>query len=177
MCRYHSERRPRDRSHGGEYGCQSHSRKLPNPIDYPYERYANKYHCYFILIYLSTDDIENQKAARLAKQVDPSGQRTIGVLTKPDTLTVGAVKSKENWLAVLEGHRFKTTHGYFCTRQPDDGERARGITAAQARAAEHTFFNSTAPWSTSQQRHRFGTEVLVDNLSRLLSKVIDERWV
>lgn len=123
------------------------------------------------------DDIENQKAARLAKQVDPSGRRTIGVLTKPDTLTAGAVKSKENWLAVLEGRRDKTTHGYFCTRQPDDDERTKGITSAEARKAEKTFFESTSPWSGSKHRKRFGTENLVENLATLLSKVIDETYV
>ena len=122
----------------------------------------------------ATDDIENQKAARLAKQVDPSGKRTIGVLTKPDTLTVGAVKSKENWLAILEGRRHQTTHGYFCTRQPDDDERTRGITSAEARAAEKTFFATTSPWSSSKHRQRFGTENLVENSALLLSKVIDE---
>lgn len=121
-----------------------------------------------------TDDIENQKAARLAQQVDPTGQRTIGVLTKPDTLTAGAIKSKENWLALLEGQRGKTVHGYFCTRQPDDDERARGITPSDARATEKTFFNTTSPWSTSTHRDRFGTESLVDNLARLLSNIIDE---
>ncbi|KAI0753579.1 hypothetical protein BC629DRAFT_1554707 [Irpex lacteus] len=130
--------------------------------------------CLILLTLPMSDDIENQKAARLAKQVDPSGRRTIGVLTKPDTLTAGAVKSKENWLAVLEGRRDKTTHGYFCTRQPDDDERTKGITSAEARRAEKTFFESTSPWSGSKHRKRFGTENLVENLATLLSKVIDE---
>ncbi|KAI0693477.1 P-loop containing nucleoside triphosphate hydrolase protein [Cytidiella melzeri] len=130
--------------------------------------------CLILLTIPMSDDIDNQKAARLAKQVDPTGQRTIGVLTKPDTLTVGAVKSKENWLAVLEGRHLKTAHGYFCTRQPDDAERARGITPAEAREAEKTFFSTTNPWSTSKHRQRFGTENLVDSLALLLSKVIDE---
>ncbi|KAI0084205.1 P-loop containing nucleoside triphosphate hydrolase protein [Irpex rosettiformis] len=130
--------------------------------------------CLILLTIPMSDDIENQKAARLAKQVDPSGQRTIGVLTKPDTLTVGAVKSKENWLAVLEGRRDRTAHGYYCTRQPDDDERARGISSAEARAEEKAFFARTAPWSGSKARQRFGTENLVESLASLLSKIIDE---
>lgn len=126
----------------------------------------------------TTDDIENQKAARLAKQVDPTGRRTIGVLTKPDTLTLGAVKSKETWLAVLEGRsrdpEKMLAHGYFCTRQPDDDERSRGISGVEARKAEKAFFEGTSPWSGSRQRKRFGTENLVENLAALLSRVIDE---
>ena len=148
---------------------------MSHTFDHPHEWYVLRRLSYYRLALTApTDDIENQKAARLAKQVDPSGKRTIGVLTKPDTLTIGAVKAKENWLAVLEGRRDKTTHGYFCTRQPDDDERARGITSAEARAEEKAFFAKTAPWNASKNRQRFGTENLVENLASLLSKVIDE---
>ena len=127
----------------------------------------------------STDDIENQKAMSLAKQVDPSGLRTIGVLTKPDTLTAGATRSKELWLDILEGRDLKhpLKLGYYCTRQPDDDERARGISGTDARAAEAAFFNNTAPWSTSGHQHRFGTTNLVSSISKLLTQIIRESYV
>ncbi|KAI0706855.1 P-loop containing nucleoside triphosphate hydrolase protein [Cerioporus squamosus] len=99
-----------------------------------------------------SDDIENQKAARLAKLADSSGSRTI----------------------VLEGRRHMLRHGYYCTRQPDDDERTRGISGADARAAELAFFQSTAPWSSSSHQHRFGTANLVQNLSTLLRQIIRE---
>lgn len=140
----------------------------------------------------SPDDIDNQKALRLARDVDPSGLRTIGlprlfrvklnshnylgVLTKPDTLTSGAIKQQENWLDVLEGRNVhhRLHHGYFCTRQPDDAERSAGVSSTQARASEAAFFAKTAPWSKSSHQHRFGTPNVVKTLSSLLTNIIDD---
>ncbi|OSD00780.1 hypothetical protein PYCCODRAFT_1437127 [Trametes coccinea BRFM310] len=121
-----------------------------------------------------SDDIENQKAARLAQLADPHGLRTIGVLTKPDTLTAGSTKARQMWLDVLEGRRYPLLHGYYCTRQPDDDERSRGVSGAAAREAEAKFFTKTAPWATSQHQHRFGTANLVQNISKLLTQIIRE---
>ncbi|PCH44638.1 hypothetical protein WOLCODRAFT_139118 [Wolfiporia cocos MD-104 SS10] len=131
--------------------------------------------CLILVTLPMSDDIDNQKAARLARQVDPTGIRTIGVLTKPDTLLPGATKSRELWLEVLEGrsaHRLE--HGYFCTRQPDDAERAVGITAAEARAAEAHFFATTSPWNRTTHQNRLGTEKLVDTLNELLTRLIND---
>ncbi|KAH9937926.1 P-loop containing nucleoside triphosphate hydrolase protein [Epithele typhae] len=119
-----------------------------------------------------SDDIENQKAARLAKEADPSGERTIGVMTKPDTLSAGSTKARDLWLEVLEGRRHPLRHGYYCTRQPDDDERARGVSGIAARDAELAFFRSTPPWATSSHQRRFGTTHLVQNVSKLLTQII-----
>lgn len=130
----------------------------------------------------------------LARQVDPNGSRTIGryeiwllhsvahmsfagVLTKPDTLTSGATQSKESWLAIVEGRdvKFPLSLGYYCTRQPDEDERRAGITNAHARQVENDFFAHTPPWSATTHPQHFGTRNLVANLSKLLTKIIDER--
>jgi len=140
------------------------------------------------------DDIENQKALRLAHQVDREGRRTIGikfmtfcrfaltlcipgVMTKPDMLTIGSTKARDLWLDVIEGRRHSLTHGYYCTRQPDDAERSRGITSADARVAESTYFKDTSPWSTSVHKHRFGTNNLISTLSTLLVQIIKDTYV
>ena len=98
-------------------------------------------------------------------------------MTKPDTLGAGATKARDLWLEVIEGRRFPLRHGYYCTRQPDDEERANGITTSQARAAEQEFFSKTLPWSRSAQQNRFGTNQLISSLSKLLSQVIDDTYV
>ncbi|KAK7676574.1 hypothetical protein QCA50_020450 [Cerrena zonata] len=131
--------------------------------------------CIILVTLPMSDDIENQKAMRLAKQVDPIGTRTIGVLTKPDTLTTGAIKARNLWLDVIEGRRFSLRHGYYCTRQPDDEERSKGISAEEARRVEKDFFLRISPWSKSSQQYRFGTHNLINNISTLLSQLIDEK--
>ncbi|KAI0321975.1 P-loop containing nucleoside triphosphate hydrolase protein [Amylostereum chailletii] len=122
-----------------------------------------------------TDDLENQKALTLAREADPDGKRTIGVLTKPDVISKGS-RSRDLWLEVIEGRNAKKRllHGYFCTRQPDDDERDRGITFADARQAEARFFESTEPWSKSTNKNRFGIRKLVETLSPLLERIIKD---
>ncbi|EPQ51165.1 hypothetical protein GLOTRDRAFT_141261 [Gloeophyllum trabeum ATCC 11539] len=131
--------------------------------------------CLILVALPMTDDIENQKALRLAHQVDPKGLRTIGVLTKPDMLTSGATKARDLWMDVIEGRRHPLLNGYYCTRQPDDAERAKDISAAEARKVEADFFGNTIPWSRATNKNRFGTGNLVATLSKLLTKLIDER--
>ena len=147
-----------------------------------------RFHC----LIACSDDMENQKAMRLAREVDPSGLRTIGmliseisilaqshyvyvvgVLTKPDLVTTA--QKKESWLDVIEGRAFPLKHGYYCTRQPDEDDRAKGMTPSEARALEADFFLKTLPWTASPHQTRFGTQNMVANLSRQLSQVIAAR--
>ncbi|KAF9066275.1 P-loop containing nucleoside triphosphate hydrolase protein [Rhodocollybia butyracea] len=131
--------------------------------------------CIILVAIPMTDDIENQKALRLARQEDETGRRTIGVLTKPDMLGTGSTKTASLWLDVIQGVRHPLMHGYYCTRQPDDDERSAGIAPQQAREAEENFFKTTVPWSRSSHPGRFGTKNLVVTLSRLLVQVIDDK--
>jgi hypothetical protein len=97
----------------------------------------------------------------------------LGVLTKPDTLTSGATRQKEAWIDVIEGKKHVLKHGYYCTRQPEDSDRSRGITFDEARQVENAFFQQTLPWSKSIQIERFGTRNLTEKLSILLSEKIN----
>ncbi|KAH9884397.1 P-loop containing nucleoside triphosphate hydrolase protein [Cubamyces lactineus] len=118
------------------------------------------------------DDIQNQKAAQLAREVDPHGLRTIGVLTKPDALLDGSLGQKETYLNIVEGRAHQTKHGYFIVRLPDDAERRDGITHSDARVAEAKFFAERRPWATSSHRHRFGVKNLVKSVSEPLTELI-----
>lgn len=140
------------------------------------------------------DDIENQSAAFLAKQVDPKGRRTIGqlllasssmsllttypppigVLTKPDTLQSG---EESAWLDVLEGRRHPLTHGYYMTKQPAMKELSEKLPWDEARQRERLYFESTAVWANSGATNRLGTPNLTQSLSRLLSELIDQTYV
>ncbi|KAK7436890.1 hypothetical protein VKT23_018911 [Stygiomarasmius scandens] len=122
-----------------------------------------------------TDDMENQKALRLARTEDPQGLRTIGVLTKPDLLGPGSITAQERWKEVLEGRsRDSLGLGYFCTRQPDDAERALGATPTQARENEDAFFRNTSPWSSFIRREQFGIANLISVLNTQLTKRIND---
>ncbi|ESK87740.1 hypothetical protein Moror_11277 [Moniliophthora roreri MCA 2997] len=135
--------------------------------------FHTKGNCLILVAIPMTDDIENQKALRLARQVDPEGERTIGVMTKPDMIGPGSKKALDLWLEVIEGRRHPLLHGYYCTRQPDDEQRNKQISSAEARSLEGSFFRNTPPWATSLHTQRFGTANLTSALSRLLIDIIN----
>jgi hypothetical protein len=51
----------------------------------------------------------------MARGADKDGMRTIGVLTKADTIEPG---THENWLKVLKGETYPLKLGYFCVVNP-----------------------------------------------------------
>ncbi|KAF8310309.1 P-loop containing nucleoside triphosphate hydrolase protein [Clavulina sp. PMI_390] len=118
------------------------------------------------------DDIENQSAAYLAKHVDPSGLRTLGVLTKSDLVQEG---EERGWLDILEGRVHRLHHGYFITKQPAPKDVEEKITHAAARAAERRYFAEHPLWAdrSAEVRSRMGTVQLGQTLSKLLSQLIN----
>ncbi|KAF8997228.1 P-loop containing nucleoside triphosphate hydrolase protein [Hymenopellis radicata] len=119
------------------------------------------------------DDIQNQSAALLAKEVDPQGLRTVGVLTKPDTLQPG---EESGWLDILHGRKHRLHHGYFVTKQPGPQELLEDLAHAEARKREASYFANTLPWRNVLQtiKSRVGVPHLTSHLSKLLTERISE---
>ncbi|PBK94334.1 hypothetical protein ARMGADRAFT_90464 [Armillaria gallica] len=122
-----------------------------------------------------SDDIEMQAAVKLAKSRDPDGDRTIGVLTKPDMLTVGASGARQKWREIILGQdeKHKLKHGYYCVRLPDDDERKRKISRDESQALAKVYFEKNSPWKEFVDRSRFGIPALVHDISRLLVRLIE----
>ena len=99
------------------------------------------------------------------------------VLTKPDTLTVGAISEKQKLHDLIAGEDIDTSHylryGYYCVKLSDDAERANNPTRAEREQAEQNFFASTPPWNEVNVRERFGIRNLVIDLSRHLTDLLD----
>ncbi|KAF8839209.1 hypothetical protein BDN67DRAFT_1012512 [Paxillus ammoniavirescens] len=120
-----------------------------------------------------SDDMQNQLSVRLAREADPDGERTIGVLTKPDTLGDGAVSAKRMWIDVIEGHQHVLQHGYYCVRLPDDAQRTQRLSRAAFQRLEAEYFDTTLPWSEVTDRGRFGIPAFVSDISALLVRLIE----
>ncbi|KAF5352891.1 hypothetical protein D9757_012099 [Collybiopsis confluens] len=118
------------------------------------------------------DEMENQEAAKLAKKMDSSGNRTIGVLTKPDSMSSGAIGSRQRWQDVLQGRIYPLHHGYYCVRLADDAERALRLTRIESERLSADFFAKTEPWGTLDQS-RFGVPNFVRDISQLLLMMIE----
>lgn len=84
----------------------------------------------------ANQDLATSDALKLAKEVDPDGQRTIGVLTKLDLMDAGT-----NALDILENRLFPLRRGYIgivCRSQKDIDENRLDIRASQEK--ERQFF-------------------------------------
>ncbi|EGO22889.1 hypothetical protein SERLADRAFT_471404 [Serpula lacrymans var. lacrymans S7.9] len=138
------------------------------------ETYISRENTIILTTIPMSDDMENQLAVKLAKEADPEGERTIGILTKPDNVGPGDVSKRQTWRNVLEGREHILTHGYYCVRLPNDAERAEKLTRAEAQARALGFFNSTKPWSEIADRGRFGIPGFVNDISELLIQLIEK---
>ncbi len=60
------------------------------------------------------------------RQVDPHGQRTLGVLTKPDQIEAGTEAQYHNIFTNCNPTRFKLELGYFAVKNPTQQELNEG---------------------------------------------------
>ncbi|GAA6051372.1 hypothetical protein NBRC10513_000359 [Rhodotorula toruloides] len=132
--------------------------------------------CLILLTITMRDDFQNQKAVLLAKEADPDGKRTIGVLTKPDTLQTG---EHPTWLDLLENRRHHLSNGYFVTKQPAPDDLIKNLTYKETREAEKEYFERNEPWRSLEvaTRRRLGIGRLTGFLSDRLRRYIAEKYV
>ncbi|KIO06579.1 hypothetical protein M404DRAFT_138011 [Pisolithus tinctorius Marx 270] len=119
-------------------------------------------------------DFENQGAHHLAKQHDPEGKRTVGVLTKPDRIPRG---EEESWIRLIRNEVEPLDNNWYCVKQPSSHDISQGINWVGARNMERDFFATTKPWSSLDSHlHRFlGTSRLTERLSAILAELIARR--
>ncbi|CAG8691555.1 9646_t:CDS:2, partial [Scutellospora calospora] len=79
------------------------------------------------------DEIENQPIVTYAKEADPGGIRTLGVLTKPDQIEED---THDIWLRILRGEAYKLDLGYYIIKNPSKKQLNDGITFEEAREDE-----------------------------------------
>lgn len=114
-------------------------------------------------------DIATQGILRMAKVVDPHGQRTLGVLTKPDLVDKGAEKDT---LELVQGRRHKLRLGYCVVR--NRAQQERDITTAERHKKESLFFSS-GPFSTIS-KNRIGIPSLHKRLRDLLNDITQREF-
>ncbi|KAG9296191.1 hypothetical protein G9A89_014783 [Geosiphon pyriformis] len=111
------------------------------------------------------DEIDNQAIVTLAKKVDEKGVRTLGVLTKPDTIESGTHGA---WLKIMRGEKHKLSLGYYVVKNPSQEDLMKHITFPKARKAEKAFFEMHDSWKQYEFKNRIGVDNLRGKLSELL---------
>ncbi|XP_077706986.1 dynamin-1 isoform X12 [Canis aureus] len=128
-------------------------------------QFVTKENCLILAVSPANSDLANSDALKVAKEVDPQGQRTIGVITKLDLMDEGTDARD-----VLENKLLPLRRGYIgvVNRSQKDIDGKKDISAALA--AERKFFLSHPSY-----RHladRMGTPYLQKVLNQQLTNHI-----
>jgi hypothetical protein len=135
--------------------------------------YISKPNAIIVCTVSAKQEMENTVVRELARRYDPTGKRTLGVITKPDRLEKGAEQAKIN---VLLGKTYKLELGYYVCRNRTPEELNMGTSFLQARQNEQEFFATKQPWCDldGMVKSRMGVNHLEAKLTPLLTERIIE---
>ncbi|XP_061460019.1 dynamin-1 isoform X6 [Rhineura floridana] len=128
-------------------------------------QFVTKENCLILAVSPANSDLANSDALKIAKEVDPQGQRTIGVITKLDLMDEGTDARD-----VLENKLLPLRRGYIgvVNRSQKDIDGKKNIQAALA--AERKFFLSHPAYR--HMADRMGTPYLQKILNQQLTNHI-----
>ncbi|KAI8896873.1 P-loop containing nucleoside triphosphate hydrolase protein [Globomyces pollinis-pini] len=118
------------------------------------------------------DDIANQSVHSIARETDPEGMRTVGVLTKPDTIEANCYGP---WQDLMVGNSHSLHHGYFMVLNPKKSELEQSIKFGTARKNESKYFKTVSPWNSYHiPKNKLGVNNLKIFLSELLADMMEQ---
>ncbi|GMP62242.1 hypothetical protein CsSME_00024417 [Camellia sinensis var. sinensis] len=130
--------------------------------------YVEKPNSIILAISPANQDIATSDAIKLAREVDPSGERTFGVLTKLDLMDKGT-----NALDVLEGRSYRLQHPWVGIVNRSQADINKNVDMVVARRKEQEYF-ATSP-DYAHLTSKMGSVYLAKLLSKQLESVIRAR--
>ncbi|KFA51298.1 hypothetical protein S40293_04398 [Stachybotrys chartarum IBT 40293] len=129
-------------------------------------RYMNRPRSIILAVVSAKNEYVLQDVTVLAKQADPQGLRTMGLITKPDTLDSGS-DSEKSWVQLALNQDVELTLGWHVLK--NRSYEQRDFTLAQRDADEEDFF-STGIWMSIDR-----SSCAVKNLKSRLSSVLKQQ--
>ncbi|XP_069616812.1 interferon-induced GTP-binding protein Mx1-like [Ranitomeya imitator] len=108
-------------------------------------------------------DIATTEVLEMAREVDPTGERTIGVLTKPDLVDAGA---ESEVLRVVQNRVYSLRKGYMMVKCRGQREIQENISHERAVQNEKNFFETHEHFSVLVKRG----QATIPNLAERLTK-------
>ncbi|KAI3826856.1 hypothetical protein L1987_00915 [Smallanthus sonchifolius] len=127
--------------------------------------YVDKPNSIILAISPANQDIATSDAMKLAKEVDPSGERTFGVLTKLDLMDKGT-----NALDVLEGRAYRLQHPWVGIVNRSQADIMKNTDMIYARRREQEYFYTSPDYG--HLASKMGSVYLAKLLSQHLESVI-----
>ncbi|CAN8318469.1 unnamed protein product [Cochlearia groenlandica] len=130
--------------------------------------YVEKPNCLILAISPANQDIATSDAIKLAKEVDPKGDRTFGVLTKLDLMDKGT-----NALDVIEGRSYRLQYPWVGIVNRSQADINKNVDMMVARRKEREYFETSLDYG--HLASKMGSEYLAKMLSKLLESIIRAR--
>ncbi|CAK1356816.1 unnamed protein product [Cercospora beticola] len=115
-------------------------------------------------------DLATQEILELAAEADVHGDRTLGVLTKPDLVDRGA---ESGVLDLVEGRARQMKLGWHIIRNPGQKE-LKDVNVVRS-DLEATFFRSSTPWN-GVEKDKVGIESLRLRIKDVLSSLVKKEF-
>ncbi|XP_061351246.1 phragmoplastin DRP1C-like isoform X2 [Gastrolobium bilobum] len=130
--------------------------------------YVEKPNCIILAISPANQDIATSDAIKIAREVDPSGERTFGVVTKLDLMDKGT-----NAVDVLEGRQYRLQHPWVGIVNRSQADINKNVDMIAARRKEREYFETSPEYG--HLAHKMGSEYLAKLLSQHLEQVIRQK--
>ncbi|CAK8570429.1 unnamed protein product [Lathyrus sativus] len=147
---------------------EGQSETIVQDIENMVRSYVEKPNCIILAISPANQDIATSDAIKIAKEVDPSGERTFGVVTKLDLMDKGT-----NAVDVLEGRHYRLQHPWVGIVNRSQADINKNVDMIIARKKEREYFETSPEYG--HLAHKMGAEYLAKLLSEHLEIVIRQR--
>ncbi|KAG7664537.1 DNM1 [[Candida] subhashii] len=124
--------------------------------------------CIILAVSPANVDLVNSESLKLARQVDPTGKRTIGILTKLDLMDQGT-----NALDILKGNVYPLKLGFIGIVNRSQQDISENKPLEDSLFAEYQFFAKHPAYKAIS--NKCGTKYLAQTLNRILMSHIRER--
>ncbi|CAK9196145.1 unnamed protein product [Sphagnum troendelagicum] len=147
---------------------EGQSDSIVGEIENMVRSYIEKPNTIILAVSPANQDIATSDAIKIAREVDPQGERTFGVLTKLDLMDKGT-----NALDVLEGHSYRLQHPWVGVVNRSQQDINKNVDMIAARRRERDYFAQSPDYG--HLASRMGSEYLGKLLSKHLEAVIKAR--
>lgn len=132
--------------------------------------YMNNPRSVILAVVPANVDVATQEILELATEADPQGDRTLGVLTKPDLMDRG---TEGRSVDLLEGRARVMQLGWHVIRNPGQMEMAEKN--LDRNTLERDFFRNKAPWSDLDD-DKVGVDTLRIRLKDVISSLVKREF-
>ncbi|KAM7216386.1 P-loop containing nucleoside triphosphate hydrolase protein [Rhypophila decipiens] len=121
-------------------------------------------HCITLAVVTADNPFANQPVTKFAREIDPQGQRTLGLITKPDKIDKDS-DSERYYIELAQNQNVKLNLGWHVLR---NRSHATADDSAEERDERENDFFANSLWGESLAKTQLGVDALRERLRNVL---------